>query len=101
MKSINSFWLLLACCPLLTAPQSLIAQQVTLQEQSSDSPNTAKKAIVDLHRRWLQEAGLCVDQGVQVEINPRFALKVSDLRKKIDTNERIDADRYFDTQLES
>ncbi|HBV62486.1 MAG TPA: UDP-N-acetylglucosamine pyrophosphorylase [Rhodopirellula sp.] len=67
----------------------------------TDTPNTAKKAIVDLHRHWLEEAGLCVDQGVQVEINPRLALKVSDLPKKIATNQRIDTDRYFDTQLES
>ena len=67
----------------------------------TDTPNTAKKAIVDLHRHWLEEAGVCVDQGVQVEINPRFALKVSDLQKKIATNQRIDADHYFDAQLES
>lgn len=67
----------------------------------TDTPNTAKKAIVDLHRHWLEEAGVCVDQGIQVEINPRFALKVSDLQKKIATNQRIDADHYFDAQLES
>ncbi len=67
----------------------------------TDTPNAAKKAIVDLHRHWLEEAGVCVDEGVQVEINPRLALTVSDLQEKIATNQRIGADRYFDTQLES
>jgi UDP-N-acetylglucosamine/UDP-N-acetylgalactosamine diphosphorylase len=67
----------------------------------TDTPNAAKKAIVDLHRRWLEQSGVCVDQGVQVEINPRLALTVSDLQEKIVANLLIDSDRYFDTQLES
>lgn len=67
----------------------------------TDTPNTAKTAIIDLHRQWLEEAGVCVDDGVQVEINPRLALTVDDLQEKIDANLRIDTDRYFDTGLES
>ena len=67
----------------------------------TDTPNSAKKAIVDLHRHWLEEAGVCVDEGIQVEINPKLALTASDLKEKIAANLRIDADRYFDTQLES
>lgn len=67
----------------------------------TDTPEAAKKAIVDLHRRWLEEAGVFVDQEVQVEINPKLALEVDDLRQKIPTNLRINADRYFDTRLES
>ena len=67
----------------------------------TDTPNAAKTAIIDLHRHWLEEAGVCVDQGVQVEINPRLALTAGDLREKISANQRIDADRYFDTGLES
>lgn len=70
-------------------------------DAETDTPKAAKKAIVDLHRQWLEEAGVCVDQGVQVEINPKLALTVGDLREKITTNMRIDADRYFDTPLES
>ena len=43
MKSFNSFWVLLACYPLLMPPQSLSAQQATLEEQSSDQPDTGKQ----------------------------------------------------------
>jgi len=67
----------------------------------TDTPETAKKAIADLHREWLERAGACVDQGVQVEINPMLALSADDLPEKIETKLRIDADRYFDTRLES
>ena len=28
-----------------------------------EMPETARKAITDLHRGWLEEAGVCVDQG--------------------------------------
>jgi UDP-N-acetylglucosamine/UDP-N-acetylgalactosamine diphosphorylase len=66
----------------------------------TDTPNAAKIAIVDLHRSWLHEAGVCVDEGVLVEINPKLALTVGDLQEKIAANLRIDADRYFDTWLE-
>lgn len=44
MKHFNSFWLLLTCCSLLFTPQTVIAQQVTLQEQSSDQPEADKQA---------------------------------------------------------
>lgn len=67
----------------------------------TDTPNAAKTAIIDLHRQWLQEAGVCVDEGVQVVINPRLALTAGDLKEKIASNLRIHADRYFDTGLES
>jgi UDP-N-acetylglucosamine/UDP-N-acetylgalactosamine diphosphorylase len=67
----------------------------------TDTPETAKKAIADLHRGWLEQAGACVDQGVRVEINPMLALSADDLSEKIGANLRIDADRYFDTKIES
>ena len=66
----------------------------------TDTPETARKAITDLHRGWLEEAGVCVDQGVQVEINPRVALSAGDLHEKIEPNLRISADQYFDSRLE-
>ena len=44
MKHFNSFWLLLACCPLLITPQVVIAQQVKIDEQSSDQPESEKQA---------------------------------------------------------
>lgn len=61
----------------------------------TDTPELAKRAIVDLHRSWLETAGAQVDSGVQVEINPRFSLSPEDLRQKIPANLQITSDRYF------
>ena len=66
----------------------------------SDTPALAKAAISDLHSRWLEQAGAVVDSGVQVEINPRFALDSGELAEKIPANLRIDVDRYFDSGVE-
>ncbi len=61
----------------------------------ADTPELAKRAIVDLHRSWLEAAGAQVESGVQVEINPRFSLSPEDLVGKIPPKLRITADRYF------
>ncbi len=63
---------------------------------ATDTPESARLAIVDLHKKWLIEAGATVADGVQVEINPRFAGSVDELAKKIPKNLRISSDRYFD-----
>lgn len=62
----------------------------------TDTPALSRAAISDLHRRWLTEAGAVVEEGVLVEINPRFSLSPADLAEKITAKLRIDADRYFD-----
>lgn len=64
---------------------------------ASDTPALARQAISELHRSWLQDSGASVGQGVQVEINPRFAIDSAELRQKIPANLKIDSDRYFDT----
>ncbi len=62
----------------------------------TDTASLARAAISDLHRRWLERAGAVVDEGVQVEINPRFSLSPADLDRKIFANLQIESDRYFD-----
>ncbi|TWU36614.1 putative uridylyltransferase [Novipirellula aureliae] len=62
----------------------------------NDTPMLAKKAIVDLSRKWLEAAGATIAEGVMVEINPRFALTPDQLREKIPANLHVDEDRYFD-----
>lgn len=66
----------------------------------SDTPELAQAAISDLHRQWLEQAGAVVDPGVQVEINPRFALDSDELKEKIPANLKIEVDRYFDSGVE-
>ncbi len=63
---------------------------------ATDTPELARKAISDLHRKWLTSAGASVDKGVKVEINPRFALLPSQLAEKIPEIMRISSDQYFD-----
>ena len=63
---------------------------------ASDTPSLARAAISDLHRGWIESAGAVVEEGVQVEINPRFALDYRQLAEKISAKLRIESDRYFD-----
>jgi UDP-N-acetylglucosamine/UDP-N-acetylgalactosamine diphosphorylase len=62
----------------------------------TDTPDLARQAIVNLHRKWLEKAGARVDPGVQVEINPIFSLSSEDLAEKIPPNLQISSDQYFD-----
>lgn len=59
-----------------------------------DSPDTAREAMNALYRGWLQEAGVEVERGVNVEISPLFALDKKELiqrlkGKKLDFKEDI------------
>ena len=51
--------------------------------------------MVDLHTRWLREAGATVDEGTVVEISPLFAPDVEQLRQKIDSGLHIRQPTYF------
>lgn len=48
-----------------------------------DTPELAKQAIVRLHAEWLEEAGARIDEGVRVEIHPRWALDEAEVKEKI------------------
>lgn len=65
----------------------------------TDAPEHAQKAIIDLHSRWLQHAGVAIADGVLVEINPRWALDGAEVAAKIQSPAedpiRIEADTYF------
>jgi len=61
----------------------------------SETPQHVKDAIVALHTRWLKEAGVMVADGVKVEVNPRFALDVNQLKEKLSADTSITEDRYF------
>lgn len=45
-----------------------------------DSPETARAALVQLHRGWLQHAGVQIADDVPVEISPLVALRSEDLQ---------------------
>lgn len=48
-----------------------------------DSPETAQKAMIGLHRSWLQKAGIDTDPDARVEISPLLALDSIELQEKI------------------
>ncbi len=77
-------------------PSEAFAPVKNAEGAEADTPSLARQAISDLHRGWLEQAGAVVDQGVQVEINPRFSLSPSELAEKISANLRIHSDQYFD-----
>lgn len=47
--------------------------------EGSDSPETARSALIALHRSWLEQAGANVAESAVVEISPLFALDPADL----------------------
>jgi UDP-N-acetylglucosamine/UDP-N-acetylgalactosamine diphosphorylase len=52
-------------------------------ETGADSPETARQALIAIHRAWLRQAGAQVETDAQVEISPLFALDADDLRTHV------------------
>lgn len=52
-------------------------------KEGSDSPETARSAIVDLHKRWLRKTGVEVSDKAIVEISPLFANDAEELAERI------------------
>ena len=51
--------------------------------EGADSPDTAKAALLTLHRGWLEAAGAEVAAGARVEILPSFALDAAAVAAKV------------------
>ena len=49
-----------------------------------DSPDTAKRDLVNLYKRWLEEVNISVpdNEDIKIEISPRFAFSPEMLRLK-------------------
>jgi UDP-N-acetylglucosamine/UDP-N-acetylgalactosamine diphosphorylase len=52
-------------------------------KDGADSPETARAALMALHRRWLREAGAQIGDNVPVEISPLVALEATDVRPRV------------------
>lgn len=61
----------------------------------SETPQHVKDAIVELHKSWLESAGVEVADGVKVEISPLFATDREAVAAKVKPGTRIDSDTYF------
>lgn len=62
---------------------------------ASDTAETAQAALIALHASWLTACGAELSPGVKVEIHPRFALDVDELRSKLKPKTRVTEDTYF------
>jgi UDP-N-acetylglucosamine/UDP-N-acetylgalactosamine diphosphorylase len=66
-------------------------------KEGMDSPETARKAMVDLHRKWLEGAGVEVAPGTKVEISPLFAVDKEEIGKKVQGKKlKVREDLYLD-----
>jgi UDP-N-acetylglucosamine/UDP-N-acetylgalactosamine diphosphorylase len=62
---------------------------------ASDTPETCKAALVDLHRRWLRSAGVELDEGCSVEIHPLWAWDEQEVQARFQHSARIQSDTFF------
>lgn len=60
-----------------------------------DSPETVKAQMVRVHRNWLCRAGVEVAEGIDVEINPLWALDADEVAKKLPPGTRVTEPTYF------
>lgn len=64
-------------------------------QEATDNPRTARQLMVDLHTRWLKEAGVEVAPGTPVEISPLFALDAEETAIKVKPGVTITEPKYF------
>lgn len=60
----------------------------------ADTPEASRAAILAKHKCILRDAGITVEDGVNVEINPMFALSTEDFSARLGTR-LITSDRYL------
>jgi len=69
-------------------------------QEGSDSPDTARAAMNDLHRGWLREATVEIDPEARVEISPLYALDREELLGKLKGEKlEIRADLYIGAEF--
>ena len=64
-------------------------------DAATETAATSQAAMIAQHRRWLEAAQIQVQDGVAVEINPRFAIDVHELGQKLAGTEMIERPTYF------
>jgi UDP-N-acetylglucosamine/UDP-N-acetylgalactosamine diphosphorylase len=62
---------------------------------ATDTPESVKAQISDMHRSWLRAAGVEVADGIAVEIAPGFALDAEELRGKVNPGLKIIEPKYW------
>jgi len=82
-------------------PSEAFAPVKNASGSPTDTPEASRQAISDLHRQWLEQSGVRVAQGVQVEIHPMWGWDASEVQGKLISDRRsdvplvIESDTYF------
>lgn len=76
-------------------PEDIFAPVKNADGAPADTPELAKQAICKQAIRDLAAAGIEVAEGVQVEINPRFAMNPNSLRNQLPGIKTVTSDTYF------
>ena len=77
-------------------PASAFAPLKNASGAKDDTPESVRSQLSALHRGWLREAGVEVDDDVPVEISPLYALDAEELKAKVRPGTRIEKPTYFD-----
>ena len=64
-------------------------------DEPTDNPRRAKAAILSLHRALLRQAGIEVETGVPIEINPLWASTVPEICEKLSPGTYFTQPTYF------
>jgi len=62
---------------------------------ATDTPVSARAAIVAMHRHWLEQAGSEVIASIAVEISPLWALDAQQVADRIPAGQKVVTDTYF------
>jgi UDP-N-acetylglucosamine/UDP-N-acetylgalactosamine diphosphorylase len=82
-----------ACCMEIAREEEFAPVK---NKDGSDSPETARSAMIDQYRNWLKKAGVYVEPEAVIEISPLFALDEEELIQKMkDRKGAIETDTYF------
>jgi UDP-N-acetylglucosamine/UDP-N-acetylgalactosamine diphosphorylase len=76
-------------------PAEVFAPVKNADGAPTDTPAATRKALMHLHRRWLESAGVNVPETTKVEINPLWALDATEVRQKIHKPATLSVDTYF------
>ena len=63
--------------------------------ESRDTPEIVQRAMIALHRQWLEHAGATVLPDVPVEISPLFAQDEQETAERVQSGTMVTAPRYF------
>ncbi len=76
-------------------PRQAFAPVKNAPGAASDTPEIAQQMMIALHRQWLRDAGASLEDDVQVEISPLYAMNSPHLAAKMEPGTVITQDTYF------